>query len=106
VECLSNDDLDGDGVDNDQCMSIGNTCGAKGFPNRYARCDDPSEDDDGIITYTCSICGGCNFNSDCTGTYCCPNEGPLITGNSGPGNTADGQCYTGVYTEPQYLCSR
>ncbi len=103
VECTSNNDLNGDGIDNDQCRSLG-TSGVKcapplgNDPNRIARCD--------TVAKTCSVCGPCVTNSDCGNSYCCPGEGLSTTGNPGPADTSlTRQCYSvGVYTNTQYLC--
>ncbi|MEM7824860.1 MAG: hypothetical protein QXO27_02705 [Candidatus Aenigmatarchaeota archaeon] len=83
-------------VTNAHCVALGRTC-EPSYPNRYARCN--------TATYTCSVCGECAVNSDCTPGYCCPKEG-----NPGPGNLADGQCFptstSRVYTQnPRWLCA-
>ncbi|MBI2547161.1 MAG: hypothetical protein HYW23_01805 [Candidatus Aenigmarchaeota archaeon] len=122
VECVENDikDKANTPIGSSACVNLGKTCDTSVVektdprydPNRYARCNTPDINQPGSSLYSCKVCGGCNFNPDCTPNYCCPKEGIQTTGNIGPGNTADTKCYPAsgstskIYgTDPKYLCT-
>jgi len=87
-ECTTNADLNGDGIDNDQCRSYSpaKTCDAEGWPERLKRCN--------TVTNTCSVCGGCDSNDDCNVGFCCE-----ATSAGGPGGS---QCRS-AGTHPSFL---
>ena len=95
VECLTNDDLNADGVDNDQCRSYASpkTCDSAipSYPNRFAQCNPTSK--------TCNVCGQCFTNSDCKNNFCCDADPALPVGDWGTG-----LCNSGVYKQ-KYLCA-
>ena len=63
----------------EDCKKAGVTCDEKGYKNRYAQCDNEGDNP----TYTCSICGPCQFNYHCEPGYCCTREIPGYTPPSG-----------------------
>ncbi|MDD2666162.1 MAG: hypothetical protein PHD13_06660 [Methanocellales archaeon] len=91
VECLTNT----------HCIDAGITCGPPLgiYPNRYARCNNPTNKPEGPNTYTCSICGPCYTNSDCENNFCCDQDTTLPVSNRGTG-----QCTNQIYNK-KYLCT-
>ncbi|RLE80464.1 MAG: hypothetical protein DRJ52_06360 [Thermoprotei archaeon] len=51
----------------DDCKNAGITCDDKGYPNRYAKCDE---------NHACKKCGPCQYSDDCEDDFCCEYEVP------------------------------